>query len=497
MEKAFLIMEDWAQNLTFEPVEIDKERGVIVEEWRQRRGASARMQDRLFPILLKGSRYAERSPIGTKASIESFSHDRLETVLQGLVPPRSHGRRRGRRLRPGRGRGAGAETLRVDARAAPRRGRARPSRCRITPGRCSPLPTDKEVTGASVGVYTKLPVREQATVLSYRQRTIDNLYAGMLNARLAEISQKADPPFMAAGVNRNIFVRSTETAVLSAVTAPGGIERALEALLTEAARVTQHGFTATELEREKRDLLRLYEQAVVEVAKQDSTPLAEEYIRSFLLGESIPGIRWEYEQHQRFLPGVTLAEVNALAREWHSAENRVVVVSAPDQPGLTIPTEARLAAVMASCPGRLCCPTLIPRAPRNCWTRSRSRSDCAGDGHSRDRRDGVGIVQRREGPAQADHLQAGRGGLSGDQPGWIVAGVRPRLRGRDDGEPGGCGGRRGQLRPGRPAQGADGQGRQRRADDWRDVRGPGRRRIGQGHRDDLPADLPVRHAAEG
>ena len=78
LDKAFLILEDWAHNLTFDGREIDKERGVIIEEWRLGRGASARLQDKLFPVVLEGSRYADRSPIGTKASLESFSHDRLK-----------------------------------------------------------------------------------------------------------------------------------------------------------------------------------------------------------------------------------------------------------------------------------------------------------------------------------------------------------------------------------------------------------------------------------
>jgi len=351
MERAFLIMEDWAHNLTFDPVEVDKERGVIIEEWRQRRGASARMQDTVFPILLTGSRYADRSPIGTKESIESFSLDRLKQFYKDWYRPDLMAV-----IAVGDFDPVTIEALvRTHFGPLPAPATPRPRPIITVPDQAGTLfaiTKDKEVTGASVGVYTKLPVREQSTVLSYRQRTIDNLYAGMFNARLSDISQKADPPFMAAGVSRNIFVRSIDTAMLSAVTKPDGIERALDALLTEAARVSQHGFTATELEREKRDLLRQYEQATTEVTKQESTPLAEEYIRAFLLGESIPGIRWEYEQHQRFLPGVTLAEVNAEAREWHSEKNRVLVVSAPDQPGLTVPTQARLAAVIAAVPGK-------------------------------------------------------------------------------------------------------------------------------------------------
>ena len=94
-----MILEDWAHYLSFDPKEIDKERGVIVEEWRLGRGADARMQDTQFPVLLKGSRYAERLPIGKKEVIESFKHDALQEVLCRLVSPRSHGGYRGGRFR--------------------------------------------------------------------------------------------------------------------------------------------------------------------------------------------------------------------------------------------------------------------------------------------------------------------------------------------------------------------------------------------------------------
>jgi zinc protease len=346
LEKAFLILEDWARNLTFDSTEINKERGVIVEEWRLNRGAGARMQDKLFPILLEGSRYATRSPIGTKASIESFSHDRLKQFYKDWYRPELMAVVAVGDFDP-----AAIERLikeRFGPILATKVPRLRPSYAvPDQPGTRYAIATDPEMPGATLTIFNKLPIREQSTVLSYRERMLDHLYAAMMNARLGELSQKADPPFLGAGVNRGIFVRTKEAATLSGVVPPDKIGRALEALLTEQARVAQHGFTATEFEREKKDLLRVYEQAQSEKGKDDSEPLAEEYIRNFLLDESIPGIAWEYAMHQRFLPGITLLEVNALAREWTGDRNRVIVVSAPEKPGLTVPTEAQLAAIVA------------------------------------------------------------------------------------------------------------------------------------------------------
>jgi len=347
LEKAFLIMEDWARNLTFDSKEVDKERGVIVEEWRLNRGAGARMQDKLFPILLEGSRYATRSPIGTKGSIDSFSHDRLKQFYKDWYRPNLMAV-----VAVGDFDTAAIERLvkeRFGPIPAPVVPRLRPSYAVPDhPGTRYAIATDPEMPGATLAIFNKLPIREQSTVLSYRDRIVDHLYTAMVNARLGELSQKADPPFLAAGVNRGIFVRTKEAAILSAVVPPDKITRALEALLTEAARIAQHGFTATEIEREKKDLLRVYEQAQSEKGKDESEPLAAEYIRNFLVDESIPGIAWEYAMHQRFLPGITLAEVNALSGEWTGDRNRVIVVSAPEKPGLAIPTEAELAGVVAA-----------------------------------------------------------------------------------------------------------------------------------------------------
>jgi zinc protease len=345
LEKAFLVLEDWAHNVTFDGREIDKERGVIIEEWRLGRGASARLQDQLFPIVLEGSRYASRNPIGTKASIESFPHERLKqfyrdwyrTDLMAVVavgdfdPPVIEALIR----------------KRFSAIPAPIAPKPRPAYpVPDHPGTKYAIATDPELPAATISIFNKLPLREQATVMSYRERIIDHLYAGMFNARLNELSQRADAPFIGAGVDRGIFVRSKEVAMLSAMVQPDRVERALEALVTEAARAERHGFTATELEREKRNLLRVYDQALAENDKDESAPLAAEYIRNFLTGESLPGIAWEHQMHVKFLPGITLAEVNALAKEWNGDHSRVVAVSAPRKPGLAVPAEPRLAEIV-------------------------------------------------------------------------------------------------------------------------------------------------------
>jgi zinc protease len=193
--------------------------------------------------------------------------------------------------------------------------------------------------------------RGQSTIGQYRQSLVERLFGGMLSDRFDELAQKPDPPFLAAETSRGLFVRSAEVTSLNALVTENGVERGLTALFTEADRVARFGFTATELERQKLNMRLGLERAMVEEDAHTSEALADEYIRNFAQAEPIPGIPYEYALHQRFMPEITLAEVNALAKDWVSDRNRVVIVSAPQKNGVTVPDEAKLAAAIKAAAG--------------------------------------------------------------------------------------------------------------------------------------------------
>jgi zinc protease len=351
MKTAFQILEDWAQELAFDPAEIDKERGVIIEEWRLGRGASARMQDKQFPILLKNSRYANRLPIGEKKTIESFKHDALKRFYRDWYRPDLMAV-----IAIGDfDRSAVEKLIREYFAGLPA---ARTPRLRPVydvpdhPETLYAIATDKEATNTSVAVYNKLPVRDQSTVGAYRQGLVEELYSGMLNRRFSELTQKSDPPFLNAYSGRGLFVRSKEAYMLMAMVKDEGIERGLEALFTESERITRFGFTPTELERQKRDGLRSMERLYAEREKRESRAFASEYMRHFLQAEPSPGADVEFELTKRFLPEITLEETNKLGREWVTERNRVVMVSAPEKPGLQVPDGQRLAAAMKAVTGK-------------------------------------------------------------------------------------------------------------------------------------------------
>jgi zinc protease len=346
LDRSFLILEDWAHNVTFDPVEIDKERGVIMEEWRLRRGAGARLTDKMLPVLLNGSRYADRLPIGKTEIIQNFKADRVKQFYADWYRPDLMAV-----VAVGDFNKTEVESLikaHFSAIPSPPAPRPRPVYdVPARPGTAFAIMTDKEMTSASIEVDHLLTAREQDTIGAYRLRIVDRLFSGMLSARFSELAQKPDAPFLAAGAGRRLFLaRTKEQASLSARVKEDGIERGLEGLLGEVERVIRFGFTATELERQKQAVLRTYERVVAERDNIVSSSRANEYVRNFTQNETLPSPDDEYAMHQRFLPQITLDEVNRMAKEWFTDQNRLVIVSAPEKNGLVIPNEQQLAAVV-------------------------------------------------------------------------------------------------------------------------------------------------------
>jgi zinc protease len=344
MDKAFDILEDWAHGITFDAKEVDAERGVVIEEWRLGRGAEARMLDKQFPVLFQGSRYAERLPIGRKEILESvtpaalqrfyrdwYRPDLMAVVAVGDVDPKR------------------VEAM-VREHFSHLRGPESERKREIfpVPGHKETLvavTTDPEASSTTVGVYAKRAVRSEDKVGDYRRSIVEGLYHSMLNARLSEIARRPDPPFLFAASTSGGFVRSSEVTYQAAGVRDGEVEKGLAALLTEVERVHRHGFTPTELERTKKDWLLNYEKAARERRVMPSGTYAAEFVRAFLEGEPVPGIRAELELNRRFLPTIGLEEVNALASDWLADSNRVILVNAPEKPQAPPPTREAILAV--------------------------------------------------------------------------------------------------------------------------------------------------------
>ncbi len=343
----FQILQDWAAGQLFDPEEVDKERGVVVEEWRGRRGAMARIQDQQVPVLFEGSLYAERLPIGNPEVLETAPPETLRRFFDdwyrpGLMAVVAVG---------------DFDASRIEGMVEEYFGELRnpeSPRPRTTaevpidhPARVA-VATDPEMPQSQVALLYKQPPQSLKTVADFRRGLLQDLYSGMLNARLDELRLQPDPPFVFAGTGRGGFVRGVDAYQMMAFVTEGGVERGMDALLTEAERVARHGFTATELERQKVEATRSYERQLAARETQESAALAARYIRVFLEDRAYPSIETEAALAEAFLPGVTLEETNALVSEGITEEGRVVLVGAPEKEGVETPSEEALNNVFAS-----------------------------------------------------------------------------------------------------------------------------------------------------
>jgi len=347
LEKSFRFLGDVATGILFDSADVVAERGVVLSEWRTGLGAGERIRDQQFPVIFRGSRYADRLPIGLPEIIEKanpaplkrfwrdwYRPDMMAVIAVGDTDP------------------ARLESLiRSTFASIPKRTNARPRPVATVPTHDSTLvtiATDPEVTSSSVGVLWKLPPTGTKTVGDLRRLLMQRLYNNMLNQRFSELAQKPDAPFLGAGAGGGNFVRGSDYYSLDAGAKEGKILESLQLVLTEAERVQRHGFLQSELDRGRTNLLRSFERAYAERDKTPSASFVGEYIDNFLSDEGIPGIAFEYAVAQKLLPTLTLAEVNALGQSRSGAANRVVTVTMPKKDGLAVPTEAQVRGVFGT-----------------------------------------------------------------------------------------------------------------------------------------------------
>lgn len=347
VQMGFNILDGWMGKLLFDPQELEDERGVIHEEWRGNLGAMERMRNKTFPILLKGSLYAERLPIGLESVIMGFKRDDIVRFYNDWYRPDLQAV-----VIVGDFAAAGMTDDDVIARIkevygqTPKRDNVKPRPSFDIPGNKEPLiaiATDKEATSAQLNFFWKHPKAPQGTVGDYRQSLVRSLINSMLGDRFNELSEKATAPMMMAYASYSGFLgRSCDAFSVAAAPKENQIEATMELLLTELRRIDQHGFLQAELDRQKEDLLSWYTKSAKEENKTQSNSLAQEYTNNFLEGEVIPGIKQEWRYAKEFLPGITLQEVNDMVASWITDDNFVVWLMAPEKEGFRVPNEQQI-----------------------------------------------------------------------------------------------------------------------------------------------------------
>lgn len=348
VDKGLQILEDWAHNATLDPAEIEKERGVVIEEWRTGRGAEERMMKQTLPLQYRGSRYADRLPIGTKESLEKFTPAALKRFYTDWYRPDMQAivvvgdidiNEMEQKIR---------ETFSdIPAATSPRKREEFP-----VPDHSEILTAvvkDKETAFPTIEVLFKKAPQPEVTIGDYSRYMNNSLFTGMLNNRYREIALKPNPPYIGAGsYYGSSYARTKDAFQLFANTSDSGMAKSLYSLLEEARRVQLHGFTQAEFDLQKKQIQSSYDRAFSEREKQESYKYVGEYVNNFLIKEPIPGIEWEYDFVKQYLAAVKLDDINKLAAQWITKENLVVTMNAPDKEGINLPSSEEVKNIIAS-----------------------------------------------------------------------------------------------------------------------------------------------------
>ncbi len=344
-ERAMQILEDWAHNVTLDSTEIEKERGVVLEERRLGRGAQQRLQDQTLPVVLNNSQYANRLPIGQESILTTFK----KATLAGFYR---------RWYRPDLMAVVAVgdfDVPTVEAMIRQKFGRipkaVSPVICPTysvasQPGTKIVIATDPEQPYTVVVVINKRPERQERTIADFRDGLAKLLFNQMLGTRIQELTQQADPPFLFGQANYAGFLANLDAFTSLAVAKEGNVNRALTAVLAETARVGKFGFTQTELDRGKQYLLTDVEQSYRERDKKPSASYVGQYVQHFLKQTPVPSTTFYYDFVQTYLPTVRLADVNKLAGQYTTPTDRVIVVTAPDNDKAKLPTKEALLALV-------------------------------------------------------------------------------------------------------------------------------------------------------
>ncbi len=425
--KGLTAMADFAGGLSFIPQEVDKERGVVTEEWRGGLGAGSRIRDKQFPVLFYESHYADRLPIGKPEIIRDAPVERLRSFYDTWYRPE----------RIGVVVVGDIDVAQVEATIT---SIFSPLKDRVPvappPNNAIPLPervlvnvgADPELTSSSVQLIYKRSKDGNRLAGDYRRDLVETLFADMFDDRFSELARKADAKYLNAGVGGGSLGPTASMFSLSARVKDGGLAEGLAALQIEARRVREFGFTAAELDRAKKSLTAGYARAFNERDKSESGQFAQEYVAYFTDDEPSPGIAYEYR------PGAARSAGHHARRNRgpgaRTADGRIGrgagdVATETQHPGADRSRSSRGARL-----GRQGRGDAVDRS-HNCartaveQTRSGNRSGPPGDSVARrHRRD---FRQRRRGVAEADRLQERSDSVQHVLAGRPVAGVARRL----------------------------------------------------------------------
>lgn len=340
---AMLIMQDWAQGLTLDDAEIDKERGVILEEKRQRLGSRQRIQQQLMPSMVNDSRYADRVPIGTEEVLRKFDHKEIRQFYQDWYRPDLQ---------------ALIVVGDVDVNAVEKMIRNGFSTLRnpvpekertiynipLTGANQFVTVTDPEVSSVNITLQIKHPGLIIRTDEDFKHAVLRELFNIMAADRMNEIVQRADAPFISASFGIESLMANLDAFTGQVTVKPEAVKQGTQAWWRELERIKRYGFTETELKRAITNYMSSVEQLYKERDNNPSENYMQEYVQLFLKGVASPGIEYEYNLCKSFLNTITTSDIQQLIKQYVTGINRDINIVGSTQLQDSIPQEEMMTA---------------------------------------------------------------------------------------------------------------------------------------------------------
>ena len=348
VDKGFTILEDWAGNASLDTSEINKERGVVLEESRLGKGANERMGKQYYPELFNGSQYASRLPIGKDSILQNFKAESLirfyktwyrpdleAVIVVGDIDPAIAEQEIIKHF--GHFTNPSSETL-------------RPSIIPFAERKQNTgiVLTDKEQTLKILQVFNYVEKAKPInTWAAYRETVVEGLFNSLINQRLSELTQQPDPPFLFGSTSFQNFIRGYRSFISIAAIGDKPVKNAIDALVNTTEAVRKYGFLSSELERGKMSLLNQTEKAFNDKDKTESAILVQGYITNYLSGTPIIGITNRYAYIKQVLPTITLEEVNAISKKMETTQGKFALLLSPEKDAAKLPSSSELINLVA------------------------------------------------------------------------------------------------------------------------------------------------------
>ena len=344
LENGFNIIEDWAFNANLTPEEIDKERGVVLEEYRLGLGADKRMEDKYIPKMMYNSQYAKRLPIGKKEILENFKYDKIVSYYKDWYRPDLMAviivgdidvAEMEKKVI------AHFDSYKNPANEKPRKTFEVPNHKETFV--C--IESDKEAAQTQIQLLYKDygTHKKVVTINDYRENLIEGLFTEMLNNRLNELTNSPNPPFTYGfSYHGGTIGREKDAYQSFAMIDENKQIDALKVLVSENERVKKFGFTMGEFERAKTAILSRNESSLKDKDKKESEDFVWSCQANFLQNSPSPSIEWMCKNDEKLLPTIKLEEINGLINKFIKDDNRVVVITAPEKEDLKKVTEQQV-----------------------------------------------------------------------------------------------------------------------------------------------------------